>query len=69
MSVVEGLYYPYSENKGADRLHGYREADPRLCFRIFKTLFSHDVAQLVSVIVLQMKIESSHDAVHLTVFS
>ena len=25
--------------------------------------------QLVSVIVLQMKIESSHDAVHLTVFT
>ena len=28
-----GLYYPYSENKGADQLCGYREADLRLCFR------------------------------------
>ena len=33
---VEGLYYPYSENKGADQLRGYREADLRLCFRICK---------------------------------
>ena len=36
IKVVEGLYYPYSENKGADHLRGYREADMRLCFRIFK---------------------------------
>ena len=36
---MEGLYYPYSENKGADQLRGYREADLRLCFRICKTLF------------------------------
>ena len=33
---VEGLYYLYSENKGADQLRGYREADLRLCFRICK---------------------------------
>ena len=31
---VEGFYYPCSENKGADQLRGYREADLRLCFRI-----------------------------------
>ena len=30
------MYYPYSEIKGADHLRGYREADMRLCFRIFK---------------------------------
>ena len=35
---VEGLYYLCSENKGADQLRGYREADLRLCFRICKTL-------------------------------
>ena len=29
---VEGLYYPFSENKGADQLSGYREA---------VSLFSH----------------------------
>ena len=31
---VEELYYPCSENKDADQLRGYREADLRLCFRI-----------------------------------
>ena len=31
--LEEGLYYPFSENKGADQLRGYREADLRLCFR------------------------------------
>ena len=32
----EGLSYPCSENKGADQLRGYREADLRLCFCICK---------------------------------
>ena len=31
---MEGFYYPYSENKGADQLRGYREADSA-------SLFSH----------------------------
>ena len=35
---VEGLYYLCSENKGADQLRGYHEADLRLCFRICKML-------------------------------
>ena len=35
---VGGLYYQCSENKGADQLRGYREADLHLCFRICKTL-------------------------------
>ena len=35
---VEGLYYLCSENKGADQLRGYREADLRLCFCICKML-------------------------------
>ena len=30
------MYSPCSENKGADQLRGYREADLRLCFRIWK---------------------------------
>ena len=34
---MEGSYYPYSENKGADQLRVYREANLRLCFRICKT--------------------------------
>ena len=33
---VEEFYYTCSENKGADQLSGYREADLRLCFRICK---------------------------------
>ena len=33
---VEGLYYLYSKNKGADQLHGYLASDLRLCFRICK---------------------------------
>ena len=38
---IEGFYYPCSENKGGDHLHGYREADLRLGFRICKKqLFS-----------------------------
>ena len=32
--VVEKLYYLCNENKGADQLYGYHEADLRLCFRI-----------------------------------
>ena len=44
---VEGLYYQCSENKGADQLRGYREADLRLCFRICKKpIFSHNEANL-----------------------
>ena len=34
------MYYLCSENKGADQLRGYREADLRLCFRICKNRFS-----------------------------
>ena len=33
---VEGVYCLCSENKGADQLHGYRAADLRLCFCIYK---------------------------------
>ena len=36
--VGEELYYPSSENKDADQLRGYREADLRLCFRLCKLL-------------------------------
>ena len=47
---VEGLYYSCSENKGADQLRGYREADLRLCFRIYvKICFSHDTAHMISL--------------------
>ena len=35
---VEGLDFICSENKGADQLRGYREADLHLCFRKCKML-------------------------------
>ena len=35
---VGGLDYLCSENKGADQVRGYRDADLRLCFRICKML-------------------------------
>ena len=38
VTEVEGLYYLCGENKGADQLCDYREADLRLCFRICKML-------------------------------
>ena len=39
IKVVEGLYYPYTENEDADQLHSYCAADLCLCFRIYKKLF------------------------------
>ena len=36
VKVVQGLYYPYSENKGADQLRSYCATDKPLCFRICK---------------------------------
>ena len=35
---MEELYYLSSENKGADKLRGYREADLRLCFHLCRLL-------------------------------
>ena len=32
------MYFPSSEDKDADQLRGYREADLRLCFRICSLL-------------------------------
>ena len=35
---VEELYYPCSENKDADQLRSYCEADLHLCFRLGRLL-------------------------------
>ena len=35
---VEELYYPCSENKGAEQLRSYCEADLHLCFRLCRLL-------------------------------
>ena len=34
----EEVYYLCSDNKGADQLHGFREADLHLCFRTRRLL-------------------------------
>ena len=52
---VEGLYYPCSENKGADKLSGYCAADLCLCFRKYKRQFSHDVAQIAKLTDINLK--------------
>ena len=46
IKIVGGLYYLCSENKGADQLRGYREANLRLCFLHAKRWFSYDAAHL-----------------------
>ena len=38
IKVEEELYYSSSENKGADQLRSYCEADMRLCFRLCRFL-------------------------------
>ena len=35
---IEELYHPWIENKGADQLRSYCEADLRLCFRLCRLL-------------------------------
>ena len=42
----EGLYYSYSQNKGADQLCSYCTADLHPCFRICKNWFSHKEAEI-----------------------
>ena len=46
IKVEEEMYYPSTENKGADQLCSYCTADLRLCFRIGKDTISHDAAHL-----------------------
>ena len=38
IQAEEGLYFPSSENKGADQLHSYSEAVLHLCFLLHKLL-------------------------------
>ena len=50
------LYYPCSENKGADQLRGYCEADLRLCFLLCRLFIfpcggSYTLRQKFSIII------------------
>ena len=53
------LFYPSSENKGADQLRGYRAADLCLCFCICRTLvFSRRGSKMRSLVAVKMTIFS-----------
>ena len=52
---AEGFYFLCSENKGADQLRGYCEADLRLCFRICKMLVFSRCGSNVSSIVFFLR--------------
>ena len=41
------VLYPWSKNKGADKLYIDCEDDLRLCFRICEMLVSHDMAHFI----------------------
>ena len=56
----EELHYQCSENKGADQLCGYREADLHLCFRICKSRFSHNAAHMMQTRGLKLWMEKLH---------
>ena len=63
----EGLYYPCSENKGADQLSGHREADLRHCFRICKSpVFSRTWFKLYQLI---YSILNGIESIYLVLFS
>ena len=58
--VEEELYYPSSENKGADQLRGFREADLRLCFRLCRLLvFSRGGSYTDAYLYLRYSVVSS----------
>ena len=50
------MYYPCSENKDADQLRGYREADLRLCFRPCKLLVFSRTGSYIKNILGEVKI-------------
>ena len=59
--VEEELYYPSSENKGADQLRGNREADLRLCFRLCRLLVfqrggSYNIIQITAYMSLRFPV-------------
>ena len=47
IQVEEELYYPCSENKGADQLRGYREADLAFVFAYADCWFSRVASQII----------------------
>ena len=55
----EEVGYPSCENKGADQLRGYHEADLRLCYRLCKLLvFSRGGSNVIRLLCLNFCIKS-----------
>ena len=50
INFIEELYYPCRENKGADQLCSYCEADLRLCFRLSRLMFFPRVGSNVNLL-------------------
>ena len=46
----EVLFYPSSENKDADQLRGYREADLHLCFRMIMQIVGFLTPGLIYIV-------------------
>ena len=68
IKVEEELYYPSSENKGADQLRSYCEADLCLWFRLFRLLVfpwggSNDI-MIIYEIKLSSEVRKCHFDVH-----
>ena len=61
------MYYPCSENKGADQLRSYREADLRLCFRICRLLVFSSMTDRLSAFLCVERMQ--YMAYHLYVYS
>ena len=60
------MYYPCSENKDADQLRGYREADLRLCFRPCKLLvFSRIGSYNIKLAFTCDSMPGQHDSIHI----
>ena len=65
------MYYPCSENKGADQLRGYREADLCLCFRLGKNpvfsrcgSFYENTSEIAYSILGHFAYEALHGSTH-----
>ena len=64
------MYYPSSENKGADQLRGYREADLRLCFRLSRLLvFPSGGSNIFAITGFQTKLVAIFEATDLICLS
>ena len=70
IKVEEELYYLISENKGADQLRRYCEADLRLCFRLGRLLvFPCGGSYMENIMFFQLKIFTDHQIFLLVYFS